>query len=449
MARNRRWQICAPDGTVIKTNDKSQKCGLGRLLRKKFRGPFTHKVYEMCYAATEICALGSMYFLYKANDACEYENTLDYFDKSQKEAENEIKRCFHSVLQDNCTQLEREFLGIMIRGRPALNNIRNWPAQSALGNALNSLKTQYITNVKTNLKRWCYKRMMQFFLLKRYQLNNDLPVEQHITELDVRNATKELVFGTLVHNRTANVDVLLEEAYLIGVPRNRNETFKYFVTVNWFRCIPIFINIQRQITAYHKQHDALNALWRRFRKKPQRYPQPTIKQPPKIKNFLAIPVHDFKMKNIRIDRHLFHQIACTIGALKLAKGQRKARINISKEQYEEDFEFYWDQVFNMQKINKIKGKWRFFDYAIMTNSVSVSLQFKELQRDAEQMTDEQVVKKLANDDFKFAFGMDTGMRTWNAVNRLHLPTMTEVSDCLNKECIVFYLKHWYCFACLL
>lgn len=225
MVRNRKRNDKNADGTTMKR--KSQKLGLKGVLREEYRVPFMNQVFDWCHTATEICVLGSSLFLYNTNVACDDERTLNYFNLTVADGCKIIKNCFDAVLQANCRTLPAGFLEIVQRADPELNNFENWPVRSALNNALNALKTQYITNVRNNLYMHCFTRLKQFFLILQFEANMQLQDDEKITDLDVRNATKELVLGTVVQNRTPYVDYLLGYAYLIGVPHE--QPFKDFV----------------------------------------------------------------------------------------------------------------------------------------------------------------------------------------------------------------------------
>lgn len=172
----------------------------------------------------------------------------------------------------------------------------------------------------------------------------------------------------------------------------------------------------------------LNDLWRRHYRDPANNPMPRIPRPPKIRNFRAIPVHNFHTKNIRIDLHLFYQIACKLGALKLAKGKRTKLIDISKDVYDANdanLRFYWDRVFDMDKIDRV-GKQKTFDFAIVTDGVAVSLCFVKPEREPISYSDDEIRQMYENMQFTFVLGMDPGVRTWNATVRKHIQSGVEV-----------------------
>lgn len=288
-----------------------------------------------------------------------------------------------------------------------------------MGNAFNALVDQYKTNVKNNIKTWSYSRVHTFFKLKRYELN--LVEELNITVLDVKNATKAVMFNNITP--TENVTRLLEHARMIGIPVGRN--FTNFVIANWFQTIPIFINIQWQVFEHHERYSFLNTAWNNYHRDPVNNAQPTVARPPKIRNFRVIPVHDSQMKHIRIDHHQFYQMACILGAVKLAKGKRGKLVNIGKDVYDGNLSYYWGQVFDMAKIEKnCNGKE--FDFAIVTDSVDCSLIVQKPLHPANEHTNEEIDEMYNNKKFTFVLGMDPGVRTWNATVRKHIQSGVEV-----------------------
>ncbi|XP_031621014.1 uncharacterized protein LOC116339333 [Contarinia nasturtii] len=167
-----------------------------------------------------------------------------------------------------------------------------------------------------------------------------------------------------------------------------------------------------------KQH------WFQYRRDPNNNVMPTTPLPPKIKNFLVIPVHDFDMKHIRIDIHLFYLIASKFGALKLAKGKRGQPINIEKTEYDSNPAIYWDLIFELPKISKL-GNGKEFDFAVATDSVAVSLCFVKPERNTPELDNNTIKEKYNNFEFDYVLGIDPGVRTWNATVRKHVRSGNE------------------------
>lgn len=380
------------------------------LLNTPYRERFVNLVTEYCHTATIITVLASLLFLFENNRAFDADEHQFFSGCGYKL----IEKCFTSILDENHRTLPLAFRQIIERAVP---NFR-WPQRQGMQNAFNNLIDQYKTNVKNNLITWSYTRIKKYFTLQRYELNL---LGFNISDIDVKNATKAVLFNNIT--ATENVNRLLHQAEMIGIPVGQK--FCNIVRCRWFQTIPIFINIQRQIFEHHQRYELLNDLWRRYYRDRVNNTKPTIARPPKINNFVVIPIHDFKMKHIRIDVHLYYQIACKLGALKIAKGVRDQPIDISKSVYNKDPAAYWGFIFDMDEIERI-GKGKDFDCAVVTDSVAVSLCFVKPERPSIEYTDDQIRYMYENKWFTFVLGMDPGVRTWNATVRKHIESGVEV-----------------------
>lgn len=397
---------------VANGQHRTTKLALNSILRDKYRLDVVNLVANWCHLATIISVLASLLFLYKVNRAFDDDNQ-DFF---RGNGYTVIEGCFNSILFKNQHKMPVAFRRLVCDTVP---NFR-WPEKQALGNAFNKLVDQYKTNVKNNIKIWSYSRIHTFFKVKRYEMNL---TGKNISDIDVKNATKAVMFNNIT--RSANVDELLGHATMIGIPVGQR--LCDIVRQKWFQTIPIFVNIQRVVFVHHERYDLLNDMWHRYHRDPNNNPKPSIPRPPKIRNFRVIPIHDYHMKHIRIDTHLFFEMACKLGALKLAIGATKNKVNISKDEFYDNEVFCWDRVFKMDKINAI-GKQRTFDFAIVTDSVDASLCFVKPQSDSVKFTDEQIADMYDNNSFDFVLGMDPGVRTWNATVRKHIQSGVEVHN---------------------
>lgn len=367
-----------------------------------------------------------------------FDGVPDAFGKYDKYSNEVIGECFNSVLQEKYHTLPLAFRRTVEQACHDFLRPENWPTREGMGNAFNYLVTQYITNVRNNLKVWAFSRIKKFFTLKRFELNLNRQ-DNLISELDVKRATKIVMFQSRVE-RNENIDLLLNEAAGIGLPIHEN--FQDLVRNRWFQTIPIFINIQRQIFDFHARYEMLKQLWYQYRRDPTNNVMPTTPRPPKIKNFSVIPIHDFDMKHIRIDIHLFYLIACKFGALKFAKGKRGRPINIAKTEYDSDPAIYWDLIFDMQKIAKL-GNGKEFDFAVVTDGVSVSLCFVKPERNTPELADITIKEKYNNFEFDYVLGIDPGVRTWNATVRKHVRSGNEVRH--NKFIVCLSFVYFYDF----
>lgn len=389
------------------------KCTLNQVLRPEYREEFSNYIRDYCLIATTISVLGSLFFLFKCNRAFDIEDHGFFYEDGNKH----IRECFTSILSKSQHTLPPMFKDIIMRAVPNFL----WPELKGLGNAFNSLIDQYTMNTRNNIKKWSYSRIKTFFKLKRFQLNS---IGHRISEMDVKNATKTVMFLN-VATLSENVKLLLQEAVLIGIPVGENLCNIVRDEKEWFKTIPLFINIQRQIFKHHERYEMLNNAWRQYLRNPVVNAKPTVPRPPLIKNFRVIPLHDFRMKHIRIDIHLFYQIACKLGVLKKAKGFFGQPINITKKTYDLNPSEHWNEIFDLSKITKIGGN-RTFDFAIVTDSVGVSLCFMKPERASTEPTNEQIKDDYVNKKFTFVLGIDPGVRTWNATVRKHIESGTEV-----------------------
>lgn len=234
-------------------------------------------------------------------------------------------------------------------------------------------------------------------------------------------------------NRLEKMQFLLDEVERVGGPSDFN--LKVFVTTRWFVSLRMWIKIQRYVTHFHMAYNYLNSRWARYHQDPLTNMQPLVPRPPKIRNFNAIPVHNFHLKHIRIDATLFYQIACKLCALKLAVGMKGGKVNISRDWYNLNPSYYWNFVFDMKKIKKIGGPNKTFDCTIMTNSDSVSLIFVKANRALDQIDLAKIRRMYENFEFVYELGVDPGVRTWNATVRRRIDTGSEVCE---SEMNTFY-----------
>lgn len=427
MARKRR-KIGRPNPTA--DNDEVQlravKMTLRQSLRPKFREPFMQLIEKYCSIATKISFLASMLVLFKANDAYDSDDD-DFF--TQK-GEDVIRNCFLSVLNEYSIGLPLLFRSMLGRYHPNFM----WPTRDGMGNAFNALYEQYIVNFKNNLKVHYVARIRTFLRMRCFEFNYGQlrfrkPADIGIfDEVDINNATKYLInqrdWTRGDANRVQKVRFLLNEVKRIGGPNDFN--LKEFVTTHWFASLQMWIRIQRQITHFYTTYSYLNSQWVKYRQNPYTNMMPLVPRPPKIRNFNAIPVHDYHLKHIRVDTTLFFQIACKLGALKKEIGKNGRKVNIPKEWYDANPAHYWQYVFDMPKINRIGGQNKTFDLTIMTDSVSVSLIYVKANRPLDQIDLEKIRRMYANFEFVYELGVDPGVRTWNATVRRRIDTGTEV-----------------------
>lgn len=415
------------------------KMGLRKLLRPKFKEPFLNMVNIMCYAATRISVLASMLMLYHINKAVDDGGPMadEFFSLNGRTV---VENCFKSIIHH--TTLPWGFRNIVARAVARFI----WPERDRLYNAFNSMIDMYETNMKTNIAMHSKSHIKKLFRIKQYEMNEMLRIqgadnEHLISDIDVKRAVTAVFyhrrFAVNHPIRTENVDWLIEEARMFGVPVW--EKMCLYVKVNWFASLRWWIKIQREIDEFHMKTDYLCRLWEKHRKNPLNNPAPSRSKPPKIHNFNAVPGHNYHRKHIKIDKWQFYEMARTIGALKHEKGKRF--INISRQSYTGDLETWWDKIFDMKKIKKHGKRQKTFDFQISTDGVAVSLMYTAKPKSEKIFQSPSRIRDIWK-TFVYILGIDPGVRTWNATVRKHMPTGTEVSHKLviliiELHCIAF------------
>lgn len=163
-----------------------------------------------------------------------------------------------------------------------------------------------------------------------------------------------------------------------------------------------------------------------------------------MNNFKAIPVHDYHLKHIRIDTKQFYEIASKFMVLKEAKGKRGQPVNISREVYNSYPAYFWGKLFDMDKINQIGGNNKQFDCSIVTNSVSVSINYIKLNCESNEIGLEQIKEMYDKCEFVFELGIDPGIKTFNATVRRRIENQTEVNEHLVKFTYKLLIDYFVC-----
>lgn len=348
-------------------------------------------MYNRCLAATRICALASLLFLFKVNTATDNDD-YRFFDQDNHAAINE---CFLTVTKKNAARLPPIF-----RLWIEQNNIE-LPERCGMANSFKYLVEQYTQNVRTNLRRWAYKRVRTFLRLKQFILN--VRYEMGITDRDVRNAMAAVFVhkdGTNDNEETIRMNYLLDELVDVG-GHGSLDMCQLMNDDNWFKSLPMFVKIQRTIYDF-------NLTWNQRQ-------QPNILQRPKLNNFKAVPICDFKLKHIKIDNEDLMRIA------------KLKQFSIDREKGIDD----WHHIFNMEKMEAIGKRHKQFHSFIVTDSVSASVLYKKKTVPPTDQT-EQILRDLQMGLIIYELGIDPGLKTWNATVRRTVPPRTnkEVCYCL-------------------
>lgn len=305
------------------------KMTLNQVLKREHSASFRRIIFDRCMAATRFQCLASLLLLYQVNTAVD--NMDDAF--FARNGEEVIKNCFMGVNADNLDKAEYE---VPAEFKAMVNeNFIQWPTRTAMSNSFTYMVELYEQNLKTNLKRWCYKRIKTFFNMKKYEMNLQ---NIDIDDIDVKNALRAvflLLDGTDGDpDRIMKMDTLIEALVEIGGEDARD--MRKFVNVDWFKSLQMWVKMQRQIEEFHVTH-----------------PRTTTPTPPKIRNFAAIPLCNFQLKHIKIDNTELTEI-CTrksqMGTFKNVDDNNNDNGNANDNRDD-----CWNSVFDMEKIRRIEG----------------------------------------------------------------------------------------------
>lgn len=352
--------------------------------------------------STKICELASLLFLNHVKKNLEEENPKFFVG----DGTHVIEECFYAVTKDYAYESDSmlpEFIELYndIDGRERMA----WPDHSYFGNLMKYLPMQYSQNVETNLKTHRKKRLTQFFRYCVYCENVDSVVGR-FDEDDVKNAVNWAI--KRYDSTRGNADRMNKRNYLLRVVREMggpaDDDITRFTCQNWFKSMPMWLTMQRFIDEFHdwQQQNGLRA--------------------PKIKNLSVVPICSHMRKPIRIDGDVLYRMMCETKTIPRKDGKQVDVGYICK-----NHEYYFNRIFNMEKINRILKANKQFHYHIVCDGVSASILYKVPKRVLEQMQNDNIVKKRYFEGmYVYELGIDPGMKTWLAVVRRHINTGKEV-----------------------
>lgn len=388
------------------------KCPLKSIIRRKYREIIIRDISEKSVQSTYMCALGSLLFLNRVQQAFD-DREAKFFEQI---GEKVIKDCFHSVLQQNMNEF-RGFIDNLDEGQRFY-----WPSNSYFGNATGDLIKTYCTNVTTNLNTHLKKRLREFLKLK-VLINNRDSILMRFEEEDINHAISWAVFGndSIVIRSIDDVPKRERREWLLDMIRRmswwdiENDNITTFTKRHWFKSLPMWIAMQREIDAFNIE----------FQRQPQVQPQPNKpNNPPKIKNLSVIPICSFKRTHFPIDCTTLHKLFC--GTKIIPRNMNGKQINA--KEFGRDRHFYWNSIFDMPKINKLGGKKKKFHFRILSDGVSVSLLYDKEKIESKPINKKEIIDKWHNGDFKYVIGIDPGMNKWHSSVRRTLVTGKEVSN---------------------
>lgn len=380
--------------------------------------------------ATKMCQLASLLFLHHVRK--NHDDRNDEFFNG--DGIHMIEECFYAVTKKYANTSDAmlpQFKAIYDEIDAAER--MDWPNHGYFGNLIKYFPQEYARNVITNLTTHQKKRLTQFLRLRVYHENSANP-GVHFDENDVKNAVSWAI--KRYDSTRGNVDRLNKRNHLLSIVRANggpaDDDVSKFTRDNWFKSLPLWLNLQQSIDMYHdwQQQQQQNGL-----------------RTPKLKNLSVIPICSHMRKHIRIDADVLYRMLCETKLI----GKDENGIQPTGSYVCANKEWYFKGVFNVDKINRMLKANKTFHYQIVSDGVSASILYTVPQTVLETMQSDGIVKRKYYDgQFVYEIGMDPGMKTWVAVVRRHIDTGKEVFVNISIEfhCLFAFLlsMHFNCFV---
>lgn len=298
------------------------------------------------------------------------------------------------------------------------NNRLRWPNNKYFGNYMKYLYQQYARNVITNLTTHQRTRLYEYLKLIVWELNenNDDP-DYVYDENDIKNAVN---WGIKRYNSTGdNVDRLYKRNYLLSCVRQiggpPDDNIAKDTEDNWLASLPMWLQMQASIDRYHiwveDNGDTI----------------PEDMELPVIKNLSVIPICSHLRKFVRIDADVLYRMMCDTKLIPL--DDRGVQVTVGHVC--QNKAHYFNEIFNMQEINKVLKANKEFHCQVLCDGVSASILYKVKKTVLEQLEKDDLVQKQYHDGgFMYVLGIDPGLKTWNATVRRHIQSGKEVCICI-------------------
>ncbi|XP_031636340.1 uncharacterized protein LOC116349170 [Contarinia nasturtii] len=365
---------------------------------------------------TKICELASLLFLHKvklANEEAILTNNWKFFDEG--DGIHIIEGCFFAVLRKYKEENDMvpEFRDIV----EALDgdNRFAWPNNDYFGNLMRYLFQQHARNAITNLTTHDDKRLREYLRLLVWEHNVDnLDPNDVFDEHDVNNAVKwaieryDSTRGDAI--RLDKRNRLLTCVRNIGGPKDDN--IAKDTKENWFATLPMWLHMQKKIDDYHNwvQNNLENI--------------PADIELPIIKNLSVLPICTHLRKNIKINADILYRMMCETKIIPLDEYGRQ----VDGTHVCENKVHYFNEIFDMNKINGILNANKEFHYHVVTDGVSASILYDVSRNTLEQLVSDELIKKRYEDGvYIYELGIDPGMKTWNATVRRHIDSGKEMN----------------------
>lgn len=430
------------------------KCGLRSIIRPKYRHLIINSIEEKSILSTKICALGSLLLLYKVQNA--YDNGRLHREFFTQDGQIVIKECFDAVLVQNINGMKmvqefREF----VENLDAQHHFE-WPNNRNFGNGLKHLVKTYATNVYTNLKTHCEKRLINYLKLKVFQSNTASPLVYKYTPKDISSVVNFLIYKKDIQCNSNDDEVKrMRRDMLIQIIQNiswfnviDDRLFDYNQS-NWFKSIPMWIAMQREIDEYNmlRSQSYQNANLQqppngnRKQKRPWRREKQMLdnpNDPPEISNLCVIPICDFKRTHYTLDNDALYRLLSQNRIL-----ERRGNANILPKEFTRRKDEQWNKYFYMRKIKWFVRRKKEFDFCIRSNGVSVSLQYISPKVEPKPIDLNKIKTEYKNRTVRKVLGVDPGLNKWSSVVQRDIETGKEVRYRFISQYIFVYTVEQY------
>lgn len=446
------------------------KCALATILQPPYKNSIMQIVADRSIMSTWICALGSLLFLYKVQRAYD-DRDRPFFNQDGFAAINE---CFYGVLVQNVDndKMVPEF-------RAFVENLHEqyrfeWPNNVNFGNATGELIKTYATNVTTNLKTHAEKRLVQYLKLKVFQHNThrNCMLFKYLPS-DIDNTVKFLIDkkDIEINSNDDEVKRLRRDCLVEFVRRiswwdiDQHKLFEFedekVFAQNWFKSIPMWIAMQREIDEFnlsraaayeeeqrqqqaqqppkspHQPHGSKKKWQKKLKKKKRGWDNPkkkpwkprqkqmldNINDPPEIRNLVVIPICSFKRTHYPMDNFTLYKLLSQYRLLP-RNGKRNGMIKFG--QFMASKNEMWNHYFKVWKMRLFVRRKKAFDFHILSDGIAVSIQFKSRKSEPIPIDLNIVRTNYVNRVFTKALGIDPGYNKWNTTVQRDLNTGKEV-----------------------
>lgn len=416
-----------------------RKCGLKGIIREEYREIIVNAITEKSIKATKICALASLLLLEQVQRAYDAGHQA-FFNQCGQLV---IKSCFHAVLQQNAhtNQMPAEF-------RELAENLEDqyrfeWPENRHFGNGLKDLIKQYATNVKTNLKTHCKDRLVAYLKLIIFKHNTQSnPLFKYVPN-DISNVVNLLIYkkDIEVRNNDDAVKIYRRDCLIERIQRlswwdiHEHGIFECRES-NWFKSMPMWIAMQREIDEWNisyqeryppDQHFQFQPpQCNRKRKRPwwcrKKQMLDDINDPPEIRNLSVIPICNFRRTHYIMDNYTVYTLLSECNLLpKKGKNANIEFKHFMRHKYD-----IWNMVFKIKKIQWMVRNKCPFDFRILSDGVSVSMQFQAKKPQDTAINLDRIRNKYLGNGYGKVLGIDPGLNKWNSTVQRDVQSGKEV-----------------------